>query len=101
MAVDAVAVVATIVSTTIVDDGSTPWDVGLAGRDNGPTIAAYAISGSWMQVLAVQEEQVTPEKVARAGRHQKRRDYGNVAISSMGYKPNQLHVNPGIHRPGQ
>jgi hypothetical protein len=52
---------------------------------------------TWMQVPAVQEEELTPNSAARAAMCHKCREYDNVAASrsSMGYKPNQLDVKSG------
>jgi hypothetical protein len=47
-----------------------------------------------MQVPPSLEEHVTPKSAARAGKRHKRRKYKNVVASksSVGHKPNQLHV---------
>jgi hypothetical protein len=74
-----------------------PWMMGQHGPMMGQQSAGMQYPPTWVQVPPVREDELTPDSAARAARRHKRREYDNVAASrsSLGQKPNQVHVKPG------
>jgi hypothetical protein len=66
-------------------------------RMMGPQASALQYPGAWMQVPTPPNDHVTLESAARSARRHRYREYDNIAASrsSVGHKPNQLHIKPG------